>query len=79
MIDKNNSENIYRGELIKRAMDEQNFTFEQVAEKSGVTRPTIYRIIKSDKKIAIGLLFQVADAVNLAHESLFQKEIVAPA
>lgn len=75
MIDGNNSENIYRGELIKEAMDTQKLTFEQVAEKSGVTRPTIYRIIDSDKNVSIGRICDVADAVNVAHEALFQKEV----
>lgn len=78
MIDENSSTNIYRGELIKKAMDEQNLTFEQVAEKSGVTRPTIYRIIDSDEKVSIGRICQVADAVKVPHENLFQKEVTAP-
>lgn len=79
MIDEAVSTNIYRGGLIKKAMDDQNLTFDQVAEKSGVTRPTIYRIIESDKKVSIGRLCQVADAVNVSHEALFQKEEFASA
>lgn len=73
MIDEN-QENIYRGELIKEAMENQKLTFEKVAEKSGVTRPTIYRIIDSDPKVAIGLINSVADAVNVPCANLFKKQ-----
>lgn len=66
----------YRGELIKEAMEAQKLSIQSVADKSGITRPTMYRIFESDEKISVERLSNVAKTVGIDLEKLFEKQTV---
>ena len=53
------------GENIKLARKRRKLTAEQVAERAGVHRATLYRIEKGDPSVAIGIYFNVLKVLNL--------------
>lgn len=59
------------GENIKLARKRRKLTTEQVSERAGIHRTTLYRIEKGDPAVAIGLYFNVFKVLNL--EGDFQK------
>lgn len=59
------------GENIKLARKRRKLTTEQVSERAGIHRTTLYRMEKGDPAVAIGLYFNVFKVLNL--EGDFQK------
>lgn len=59
------------GENIKLARKRRKLTAEQVSERAGIHRTTLYRIEKGDPTVAIGLFFNVLKVLNLIDD--FQK------
>lgn len=58
------------GENIKLARKRRKFSTEQVAERAGIHRATLYRIEKGDPAVAIGLYFNVFRVLNLQDDFL---------
>lgn len=59
------------GENIKLARKRRKLTTEQVSERAGIHRATLYRVEKGDPSVAIGIYFNVLKVLNL--ESDFKK------
>ena len=53
------------GENIKLARKRRKLTAEQVAERAGVHRATLYRVEKGDPSVAMGIYFNVLKVLNL--------------
>jgi len=53
------------GENIKLARKRRKLSTEQVSERAGIHRATLYRIEKGDPAVAIGLYFNVFKVLNL--------------
>ena len=53
------------GENIKLARKRRKLTTEQVSERAGINRTTLYRIEKGDPRVAIGSYFNVFRVLNL--------------
>ncbi|SHJ82558.1 Helix-turn-helix domain-containing protein [Arenibacter nanhaiticus] len=53
------------GENIKLARKRRKLTTEQVSERAGINRTTLYRIVKSDSAVGIGSYFNVLRVLNL--------------
>ena len=53
------------GENIKLARKRRKLTTEQVSERAGINRTTLYRIEKGDPAVAIGSYFNVFRVLNL--------------
>ncbi|MFN4764578.1 helix-turn-helix domain-containing protein [Gillisia sp. Q332] len=53
------------GENIKLARKRRKLTAEQVAERAGIHRATLYRVEKGDPSVAIGIYFNVLKVLNL--------------
>ncbi|MEC3965700.1 helix-turn-helix transcriptional regulator [Flagellimonas halotolerans] len=53
------------GENIKLARKRRKFTTNQVSERAGIHRATLYRIEKGDSSVAIGLYYSVFKVLNL--------------
>lgn len=53
------------GENIKLARKRRKLTTEQVSERAGINRSTLYRIEKGDPAVAIGSYFNVFRVMNL--------------
>jgi transcriptional regulator with XRE-family HTH domain len=62
---------IYETQPIKDAMQEQSLSVQDVAEKSGVTRPTVYDILDGKPTVKVETLSAVADALNVSLNLLF--------
>jgi len=58
------------GENIKLARKRRKLTTEQVSERAGIHRTTLYRIEKGDPAVAIGLYFNVFRVLNLQDDFL---------
>ena len=58
------------GENIKLARKRRKLTTEQVSERAGIHRATLYRIEKGDPSVAIGLYFNVLRVLNLQEDFL---------
>ena len=58
------------GENIKLARKRRKLTAEQVSERAGIHRTTLYRIEKGDPAVAIGLYFNVFRVLNLQDDFL---------
>lgn len=58
------------GENIKLARKRRKLTTEQVSERAGIHRATLYRIEKGDPAVAIGLYFNVLRVMNLQDDFL---------
>lgn len=58
------------GENIKLARKRRKLTTEQVSERAGMHRATLYRIEKGDPSVAIGLYFNVFKVLNLQDDFL---------
>ncbi|GFZ81713.1 MAG TPA: transcriptional regulator [Muricauda sp.] len=58
------------GENIKLARKRRKLTTEQVSERAGIHRATLYRIEKGDPAVAIGLYFNVLRVLNLQDDFL---------
>lgn len=58
------------GENIKLARKRRKLTMEQVSERAGIHRATLYRIEKGDPAVAIGLYFNVFKVMNLQDDFL---------
>lgn len=58
------------GENIKLARKRRKLTTEQVSERAGIHRATLYRIEKGDPTVAIGLYFNVFRVMNLQDDFL---------
>lgn len=58
------------GENIKLARKRRKLTTEQVSERAGIHRATLYRIEKGDPSVAIGLYFNVFRVLNLQDDFL---------
>ncbi len=58
------------GENIKLARKRRKLTTEQVSERAGIHRTTLYRIEKGDPAVAIGLYFNVFRTLNLQDDFL---------
>ncbi len=58
------------GENIKLARKRRKLTTEQVAERAGIHRATLYRIEKGDPAVSIGLYFNVFRVLNLQDDFL---------
>lgn len=56
------------GENIKLARKRRKLTTEQVSERAGIHRATLYRIEKGDSSVAIGLYFNVLRVLNLEND-----------
>lgn len=53
------------GENIKLARKLRKFTAEQVSERAGIHRATLYRVEKGDPAVAIGIYFNILKVLNL--------------
>jgi len=53
------------GENIKLARKRRKLTVEQVAERAGIHRATLYRVEKGDPSVAIGIYFNIFRVLNL--------------
>ena len=58
------------GENIKLARKRRKLTTEQVSERAGIHRATLYRIEKGDPAVAFGLYFSVMRVFNLHYDFL---------
>ena len=58
------------GENVKLARKRRKLTTEQVSERAGIHRATLYRIEKGDPAVAIGLYFNVFRVLNLQDDFL---------
>jgi transcriptional regulator with XRE-family HTH domain len=58
------------GENIKLARKRRKLTTQQVAERAGIHRATLYRIEKGDPAVSIGLYFNVFRVFNLQEDFL---------
>lgn len=58
------------GENIKLARKRRKLTTQQVAERAGIHRATLYRIEKGDPAASIGLYFNVFRVLNLQDDFL---------
>jgi transcriptional regulator with XRE-family HTH domain len=58
------------GENIKLARKRRKLTTQQVAERAGIHRATLYRIEKGDPAVSIGLYFNVFRVLNLQNDFL---------
>ena len=58
------------GENVKLARKRRKLTMEQVSERAGIHRATLYRIEKGDPAVAIGLYFNVFRVLNLQDDFL---------
>ena len=58
------------GENIKLARKRRKLTMEQVSERAGIHRATLYRIEKGDPAVAIGHYFNVFRVLNLQDDFL---------
>ena len=58
------------GENIKLARKRRKLTTEQVAERAGIHRATLYRIEKGDPAVAFGHYFNVMRVFNLQEDFL---------
>jgi len=58
------------GENIKLARKRRKLTTQQVAERAGIHRATLYRIEKGDPAVSIGLYFNVFRVFNLQDDFL---------
>ena len=58
------------GENIKLARKRRKLTTEQVSERAGIHRATLYRIEKGDPSVALGLYFNVFRVFNLQDDFL---------
>jgi len=58
------------GENIKLARKRRKLTTQQVAERAGIHRATLYRIEKGDPAVSIGLYFNVFRVLNLQDDFL---------
>jgi len=58
------------GENIKLARKRRKLNSEQVADRAGIHRATLYRIEKGDPSVAIGLYFNVFRVLNLQDDFL---------
>jgi len=56
------------GENLKLARKRRKLTTEQVAERAGIHRATLYRIEKGDPSVAMGLYFNVFKVLNLEND-----------
>lgn len=56
------------GENIKLARKRRKLTTEQVSERAGINRTTLYRIEKGDAAVAIGSYFNVFRVLNLEED-----------
>lgn len=58
------------GENVKLARKRRKLTTEQVSERAGIHRATLYRIEKGDPTVALGLYFNVFRVLNLQDDFL---------
>lgn len=58
------------GENTKLARKRRKLTTQQVAERAGIHRATLYRIEKGDPSVSIGLYFNVFRVLNLQDDFL---------
>jgi len=58
------------GENIKLARKRRKLTTEQVSERAGIHRATLYRIEKGDPAVSLGLYFNVFRVFNLQDDFL---------
>lgn len=56
------------GENIKLARKRRKLSTEQVAERAGIHRATLYRVEKGDPTVAIGIYFNVLKVLNLEND-----------
>lgn len=56
------------GENIKLARKRRKLTTEQVSERAGIHRATLYRVEKGDPSVAIGIYFNVLKVLNLEND-----------
>lgn len=56
------------GENIKLARKRRKLTTEQVSERAGINRTTLYRIEKGDPTVAMGSYFNVFRVLNLHYD-----------
>jgi len=59
------------GEQIKLARKRRGLTTEQVAERAGINRTTLYHIERGKPSVAIGAYFNVLRVLNL-HEDFLE-------
>ena len=62
------------GEMILLHRKERKMTAQDLADRSGISRTTLYKIEKGDMKCEIGLVFEVAALVGV---KLFETEVTA--
>lgn len=53
------------GENIKLARKRRKLTTDQVSERAGIHRATLYRVEKGDPSVAIGIYFNIFRVLNL--------------
>lgn len=51
--------------LIRAARIERKLTTQEVAERAGISRATLYRIENADPKCEVGIVFEVATVVGV--------------
>jgi transcriptional regulator with XRE-family HTH domain len=56
------------GENIKLARKRRKLTAEQVSERAGIHRATLYRVEKGDPSVAMGIYFNVLKVLNLEND-----------
>ena len=58
------------GENVKLARKRRKLTTDQVSERAGIHRATLYRVEKGDPSVAIGIYFNVFKVLNLDKDFL---------
>ncbi len=56
------------GENIKLARKRRKLNVEQVSERAGIHRATLYRVEKGDPTVAIGIYFNILKILNLEND-----------
>jgi transcriptional regulator with XRE-family HTH domain len=56
------------GENLKLARLRRRLSAEQVAQRAGISRPTLYKIEKGDPTVAMGSYFMVLNVLGLEQE-----------
>jgi transcriptional regulator with XRE-family HTH domain len=67
---------MYRADLIQAAMEEQGKSVQDVAEESGLTRPTIYNLLAGKHKPELDTLQAVGQALRIPLSKLIVEQTV---
>ena len=59
---------------VQELMDEKNINQKELSEKSGITRASICRYLKGDRKPRIDVIVNIAKALSVDVESLLDEK-----